>query len=291
MKWGNKPLGTCLGNWGQRWGETGLRTHSIIMVEVGLEHIFPDSKADVFISVLHLDKITRKKSLWNNFFVSGRQLDPGVGDTQTWVTVSSLLLRGWMSECLCLTGIFCIGKLAVTCMNGTIWCGNPVASGTTQLSTGWPLCLRGCVPGQLQHRVTCSCSLHPQPLPQQNGCFLYSPGLCIGREGLSWLALKGPKSGGLCGGKVSIIHRVVGWCSEVFRFRYRVRALMNWNPHPHGSLVTSDRRRSCCLCWKPAPCVLSIVLLALLAFTSQLPLLTWGYLYCVFWPKIFLQKK
>lgn len=51
----------------------------------------------------------------------------------------------------------------------------------------------------------------PQPLAQAEWLFLiFSPGLHVGREGLSWLALKGPKSGRLCGGKLSITHKVVG---------------------------------------------------------------------------------
>lgn len=39
---------------------------------------------------------------------------------------------------------------------------------------------------------------------------MYSPRVLVGREGLSLLALKGAKSGELCRGKVSIIHKMVG---------------------------------------------------------------------------------
>lgn len=51
---------TCLGNWSQRRGETRLKIHIFFMVEVGIEYMFPDSKANVLISKLHLGKRTEK---------------------------------------------------------------------------------------------------------------------------------------------------------------------------------------------------------------------------------------
>lgn len=70
-----------------------------------------------------------------------------------------------MSQCLCQAGIFCIEKSAVTCTNGNLivqicHC-NPVVSGTSQVSAGWPVCLRGYgFPGWLQYWVTCCFSRH-----------------------------------------------------------------------------------------------------------------------------------
>ena len=77
-----------------------------------------------------------------------------------------------------------------------------------QVRAGWPVCLGGWVSrvaATLGHLLS-----PPQPPPQQNGCFLYFPGLCVGREGLSQPALKGAKSGGLHGGKGSIIPNMAG---------------------------------------------------------------------------------
>ena len=77
-----------------------------------------------------------------------------------------------MSKCLCLAGIFCIEKAAVICMNGNLivqicHC-NPVVPGASQVSAGWPVCLRGWA-----SRVTATLGhllfLPPRPNPDPSG--------------------------------------------------------------------------------------------------------------------------
>lgn len=251
-------------------------------------HVSPDSKANDLISVLHQGKITEKNYDWVSSIYQVDTRTLGYEETHK----HELKLRKRLHVSMFVSGRYLLHRKVSSYLHEwQSYCSNcnPVVSGTSQGSAGWPVCLRGYgFPGWLQYWITCCFSRHLlTPTPAEWLPLVFPWTACW--EGEAILACwKEPSQEDSVDGRSLLFTKRRWWCSKVIRFRNRVKALMNWNPHPHGSPVTSDRWRGHCLCWEPAPCALSGMPLALPAFTSQLQLLSWGYLYYVFWLRVFL---